>query len=267
MLIFAIDDEPALLAELHDAIAEAEPSAEIRDFETAPDVLAALDGGSGMPDVVFSDIQLPGMDGLSLAVQIKKQAPKAKIVFVTAYSQYAIEAYKRHINGYVMKPAAPEKIREELDALALPDAAAVPAGKLRVQCFGHFEVFWRGEPVIFQRRQSKELLAFLIDRGGRACTAEEIAAALWEDNGDMKAAKARIRLIIHDLRAALKEIGMEDILLREHRQLAVRREMLDCDYYRMLAGDMRAVNAFHGQYMIDYSWAELTNGRLHFNES
>lgn len=101
MLIYAIDDEPAMLAELHDAIAAAEPNAKIMDFETAPEVLAALDGADKTPDVVFSDIRLPGMDGLSLAVQIKNRVPRAKLIFVTGYAQYAVEAYKRHVNGYV----------------------------------------------------------------------------------------------------------------------------------------------------------------------
>lgn len=132
-----------------------------------------------------------------------------------------------------------------------------------MRCFGHFEVFWQGQPVIFQRKQSKELLAFLIDREGRACTAEEIAAALWEDD-DPQAAKARIRLILHDLRATLRSIGMEDILIRERRQLAVRRCLVDCDYYRMLEGDVEAINAYGGVYMAEYSWAELTTGRLQF---
>lgn len=265
MLIYAIDDEPAMLAELHDAIAEAEPGAEIVDFETAPEVLAALDGQEQKPDVVFSDIRLPGMDGLNLAVQVRKRSPGTKIVFVTGYAQYALDAYSRHVNGYILKPAEPGKIREELDALGLPRAVSEPEDKLRVQCFGHFEVFYHGEPVIFQRRQSKELFAFLIDCEGRACTAEEIASALWENDGDLKAAKGRIRLILHDLRASLREIGMEDVLIRERRQIAIRRELVDCDYYRMLDGDMSAVNAFSGVYMRDYSWAELTNGYLHFN--
>jgi two-component SAPR family response regulator len=89
---------------------------------------------------------------------------------------------------------------------------------------------------------------------------------LWEDDGDMKAAKSRIRLILHDLRATLREIGMEDILIRERRQLAVRRDLVDCDYYRMLEGDMEAVNAFDGTYMPEYSWAEPTTGRLYFRK-
>lgn len=265
MLIFAIDDEPAMLEELRDAIAAAAPNAEIMEFKRAADLLSAINEQDRQPDVVFSDIELPGMDGLNLAVQIKNSAPGAKIVFVTGFSQYALEAFKRHVQGYLMKPVDADMIRAELEALSLPLTEAVQASeKLLIRCFGHFEVFWRGDPVIFRRRQSKELLAFLVDREGRACTAEEIADALWEDNGDLKAAKQRVRNLISDLRATLHEIGMENLLIRERRQVAIRLDMVDCDYYRMLSGDMSAVNAYSGEYMIDYSWAELTGGRLHF---
>ena len=57
---------------------------------------------------------------------------------------------------------------------------------------------------------------------------------------------------------------MEEALIRGHRELAIRTDMIDCDYYRMLEGDMDAVNAYHGEYMKEYSWAELTNARLEF---
>ena len=59
MRIYAIDDEPKMLRMLHDAIAEAEPSAEILDFSRAPEVMEALSDPGKKPDVVFSDIDLP----------------------------------------------------------------------------------------------------------------------------------------------------------------------------------------------------------------
>ena len=62
----------------------------------------------------------------------------------------------------------------------------------------------------------------------------------------------------------IEQIGMENILLRRSGQLAIQRDMVDCDYYRMLDGDMRATNAYHGAYMSQYSWAEITTGRLFF---
>ena len=263
MTIFAIDDEPKALRLLHDAIAEAEPGARIADFTEGGEALDAIREQGPTPDVVFSDIELPGMTGLAFAVELKKLAPQAKIVFVTGFPKYATDAFRLHVSGYIVKPVYADRVREELDQLKLPPAES-RADKLKVHCFGHFEVFWHGKPVIFQRKQSKELLAFLIDREGRSCTAEEIAAALWEDDADIKSAKARIRLILHDLRATLQEIGMEDILIREHRQLAVHKDRVDCDYYRMLEGDIAAINAFGGAYMTEYSWAELTTGRLQF---
>jgi hypothetical protein len=107
---------------------------------------------------------------------------------------------------------------------------------------------------------------FLIDRKGASCTAEQIAAALWEDEDNMKNLKARIRILISDLRQTLAKIGMEDLIIRRSGQIAIRRELIDCDYYRMLDGDMDAVNAFRGEYMVQYSWAELTAGLLAFGK-
>lgn len=265
MRIFAIDDEPDILAQLHEAIAQAEPAAEIVDFSTADRVLEAVRDPNQRPDVVFSDIRLPGMDGLSLAVRIKEIAPKTKIIFTTAYSQYAMEAFKRHVNGYILKPVEPEEIRSELDALDLPADPPTASEKLQVQCFGHFEVFWRGKPLIFSRSKIKELLAYLIDREGAYCSAGDIINALWKDEDEPKDAKHYLRVLTSELFKTLKEIGMSGVLLRRRGQWAVDCDLLNCDYYRMKAGDVSAVNAYQGEYMIDYSWAELTTARMYFN--
>ena len=99
MILFAIDDETAMLEELSRAIRAAEPNAEIHSFLLAKDALDAIAEQKVFPDVVFSDIEMPGTDGLSLAIKIKLLAPEAKIVFVTGYSQYAVEAYRNRING------------------------------------------------------------------------------------------------------------------------------------------------------------------------
>ena len=71
-------------------------------------------------------------------------------------------------------------------------------------------------------------------------------------------------MLVNDLRNTLKEIGMEDLIIREHRDIAIRKDLVDCDYYRMLEGDIEAVNLYRGEYMIEYSWAELTAGKLWF---
>lgn len=262
MLIFAVDDEPKALHRLHNAIEEAAPEAEIQDFLRANQVLSALEDQNFCPDVVFSDIRLPGMDGLSLAVRIKKQSPETKIVFVTGYPEYAADAYRIHAEGYVTKPVEAERIREELNH-ALPGAIHDPK-RLWVRCFGDFEVFWQGKPLTFQRRQTKELFAYLIDKRGAESTSEELSSLFWAQS-EMGTAKHRLRTLIHDLRTTLASIGQEELLIRRRGLLAIRADMVDCDYYRMLRGDMAALNDYHGLYMRQYSWAELTAGSLHFH--
>ena len=262
MRIFAIDDEKAMLELLHEAILQAEPSAEVRDFRRAGDALAAVEAGE-KPDVVFSDIQMPGMDGLSLAVRLKSLAPEVKLIFVTGYEQYAVEAFRRHVSGYVMKPVDALRVREELDALQLPLRPAEP-DKLRVRCFGYFDVFWHEDPLIFARTQTRELFAYLVDREGAACTGGEIISALWEDNDAVRNPKAYLRVLTQDLKNTLASVGMEAVLIRDHGQWAVRTELLNCDYYRLKKGEPEALNAYNGEYMIQYSWAEMTLAKLQF---
>ena len=71
-------------------------------------------------------------------------------------------------------------------------------------------------------------------------------------------------MLTNDLRETLASVGMEDVLVRKHGQWAVAPDLLDCDYYHMLAGDADAMMAFHDEYMKQYSWAEVTAAKLHF---
>ena len=263
MMIFAIDDEPKALRVLCRCVEEAAPGSGIRAFDKAADALDAIGDENLFPDIVFSDIEMPGLSGLEFAVALKKASPDTRVVFVTAFSQYALDAFQVRAQGYIMKPLTTALVRRELDEL--PAEPKPAPNRLRVQCFGYFEVFWRGEPLRFARRRTKEFLAYLVDRRGAFCAMEDVISALWGDVDDMKNAKHRVRNYISDLRETLKEIDMEDVLIRRTNNIAIRTELLDCDYYRMLEGDMAAVNAFRGEYMTNYSWAELTAGNLYFN--
>jgi len=264
MLIYAMDDEESMLRLLHRAIAEAAPDAEIADFSHGADALDAIRSGGPKPDVVFADIEMPPPTGLDLAISLKKLSPDTKVVFVTGYSEYAADAYRIHAQGYILKPVRADRVREELDLMDLPDEGQ--AERLRVQCFGYFEVFWKNVPLSFSRSKTKELFAFLVDRGGSACQAEEVIAELFENTEPekMKQSKQNLRNLVNDLKGVLNGIGQGDVLIRKGSTLYIRPELLDCDYYRMLKGDMGALNGFHGAYMEQYTWAEMTKGMLKF---
>ena len=262
MLIFTLDSEPQTL----DAIRTACPDAETLSFPDAESALTAIRRQDFRPDAVFSDVVMSGMSGLEFAAELRKLCPHAGLVFVTAFRQYALEAYRVHADGYVLKPLTAERVREELDHLSnlkLENSSWGGVDKLLVQCFGHFEVFWHGEPLKFHRRQTKELFALLIDRDGASCTAEEISAALWEDESDLMMTKARIRRLAHDMRDTLRAIGQEAALTRHSGEMSIRRDRVECDYYRYIDSGGNA-GTFYGEYMSQYTWAREKEGWLYF---
>jgi two-component system LytT family response regulator len=60
----------------------------------------------------------------------------------------------------------------------------------------------------------------------------------------------------------LERVGAADVFLKARNSFAVARDKLDCDFYSFLRGDSAAVNAYFGEYMTQYSWAEMTLGSL-----
>ena len=265
MRIFLIDDEASARNSMERAVREARPEAELFPFSRGQAALDAITNEGLRPDVVFTDIEMPGLSGLSLAVKLRAVCPEAKIIFVTGYNEYAVDAYQLHAHGYVMKPLKTERVREELAHLERLTPLAAKPETLTVRCFGYFEVFWKGKPLHFQRQQTKELFAYLISRDGAACTNEEISTALWEDEGDLRATTNRIRTLYSDLNLTFRRIGIEDALIRHRGSIAVNRDRFDCDFFRMRRGDADAINSFHGAFMVQYSWAETTAGSLGFS--
>ena len=145
MLIFAIDDEESVLHETADMIREAVPGSEIRSFHRGTAALDAIRQGD-RPDVVFSDIEMPGISGLAFAVRLKEISPETRIVFTTGYAQYAVEAFRIKAHGYLLKPLTVQALRDEM--AYVPAMRKLPQERLVVRCFGYFDVYWQGKPVI-----------------------------------------------------------------------------------------------------------------------
>lgn len=262
MKILAVDDERTALNILSRAIRETVPEAELLALDTVSAVLTQLRQGSYKPDVAFLDIDMPGMTGLELARLIKLEAPRANIVFVTSYAQYALDALAMRPSGYVMKPVDSRQILSELKNLRNPPQRRSPAKRIRVQCFGEFEIFADGRAVAFPRAKAKELLAYLVDRRGASCTAERLAEALWEDGQYDRARQKQLSTIRAEMCRALEDAGAESVVRRTHNAISVDPDAFDCDYYMALAGDTVSINSFLGEYMASYSWAEFTTGAL-----
>ena len=69
------------------------------------------------PDVVLLDIQMPEMDGLSCAQHLRQLEPMPAIIFCTAYDEHALDAFKSHAEGYLLKPVMQQELQQVLDHL------------------------------------------------------------------------------------------------------------------------------------------------------
>ena len=258
----AVDDERLALADLTNALERACPESEIFPFTSPTSALEAVREGRIQPEVAFLDIQMRGWTGLQLAAQLRELLPDLEVVFVTAYPQYALDSYALHARGYLLKPVTEQAVREELDVINGTVRPTQRAKVLQVNCFGNFDVFRNGKPLIFPRAKAKELFAYLVCRSGAGCSTREIAAALFEDREYDSSLKNQMETFKSSLMKCLREAGCEDVVVKSHNSIRVDPEKLDCDYYRFLDGEPKAVNAFAGEFMSQYSWAELTAGAL-----
>ena len=115
------EDEPLLAQALKAELAAAWPGLQI--------VATAGDGRSAvrealrlLPQVLFFDIRMPGLDGLGAAAELADswpadEAPMPQLVFVTAYDEYAARAFEAQAIDYVLKPVQPERLRKTVSRL------------------------------------------------------------------------------------------------------------------------------------------------------
>ena len=253
MIAIAVDDEVLMLGALAAAIEASPDIGALAKFSACEDALQYVK--ENPVDIAFLDINMRGMGGLTLAEKIREVSPECRIVFCTGYEEYAFPAFKLHASGYLLKPVSAEDVQGEIDNIKGVRQTQKP---LEVKCFGHFEVYAKGEKLIFKRSKTKELLAFLIDRNGAGVTVAEIEAALWETNIEPKN-QNYIHQLFRDLRQTLESVGMETIFQRNNYLYSVDPEKIDCDYFEYLK---KGRPEFRGEYMTQYTWAEGTCGLL-----
>lgn len=108
MKAIIVDDEYPARKELRYFIEEYTDMDIMGEFDNGLDVLSFIQENS--LDVIFLDINIPKLDGMFLAKTIDKFEQRPKIVFITAYDNYAVEAFNLEIFDYILKPYSDERI-------------------------------------------------------------------------------------------------------------------------------------------------------------
>ena len=246
MNILLVDDEELQLKRLKESVENA--LTDVKLFSYTNPLKALEESKSNKISIAFLDIEMPVVNGIQLAKELKAIDPLINIIFVTAYNDYALEAYKLHASGYITKPVNEMKISEEINNLRFP-IELKKENKIQIKCFGNFDVFYKGEPIKFTYSKSKELLAYLVDREGAAININELNAVLWEEDH-----KSYLRNLISDIQKTLKNIGVNDVFIKRHNECFIDVNKVDCDAYEYKRNNPDAVRMYRGEYMNQYSW-------------
>lgn len=253
-----VDDEFLAREDLKTVLQRADRHACIDEADTYESAIAICQ--KEPLDVAFLDVELPGKNGIVLAKALQAICPQMNIIMVTAYASYAMDAFALYVSGYLLKPVLDKDLMTALENLRYPvsrrelwDAPKEKQG-LYIQCFGNFEVFYQGIPLVFKRSKAKEVLAYLVGLRGATASAAEITAALWEDEYSEKDYQSYFRQAFAELKRVLTECHCEHILFHNRNAYAVNTNAIACDWYDFL---------YHGaersstEFMSQYSWAEV----------
>jgi len=228
--IAAVDDEMHVLERFGRMVSEVKELELCGLFETGEQLLSYL---KGHPlDAVFLDIEMSGINGLQISQQILDLNEDIDIIFVTAFNQYAVEAFELQAMDYILKPLTKERLAKTIRRLMKSKRTVGHSGKPFIQCFGDFEVFLSEEALAWKNSKAKEILAFLVHKSGVPVNWEKIADAVWPDY-DSEKAQANFHATTYLLRKRLAEAGISQILENGRGNYRVVTDQVDCDLYQL----------------------------------
>ena len=203
MRVMLIDDEQPGVDELSYLLGKY-PDIEIVGTFTNP--LRGLEAVEGIkPDAVFLDIDMPHANGLELALSIQSLQAGIIVVFVTAYSKYALDSFKAYPLDYLLKPVKEARLdatvehMRRISRLFHPDLKK--SASPRIRCFGKFEIIVpeTDTEIKWGTRRVKDLFMYLIDRCGTAPTRGELVSSVFGRRGRQEDRQQHLR---HHLQAA-----------------------------------------------------------------
>lgn len=184
MRIAVIDDEKYSRVALVHLIRQLLPDSEIAEAGSGAKAMELLERQSF--DVLFLDIHLGDMEGTTIAALARRLMPKAKIIFATAYSEYAVKAFELRADDYLLKPFDPDRIREALER-CMP--APVPAPAAQTAPIQRIAVSSNRSTTLID---VEEISYIETDGVGRGCVLHTVGGRSYNDSTSLGEYEARL---------------------------------------------------------------------------
>ncbi|ADU32227.1 response regulator [Evansella cellulosilytica] len=223
------------------------------------------------PDLLFLDIEMPGENGIRAAERMTTIDENVDIVFVTAYDQYALEAFGVHAVDYLLKPVTKEKLEKSVAKILKRRNISAPNNEqhdrfLKAQFLGNFILYDKHHmPIKWRTKKVKELCAYLLYHHMESVHKEQILEDLWPTHSVEKS-KNLLHTTMYQLRKVFKTEGIEDAIQyideRYKINLEITSDLLNVtnilqlsDYTEEHVNKLLAI--YKDDYLVqdDYMWA------------
>ncbi|GGH87924.1 two-component SAPR family response regulator [Pullulanibacillus pueri] len=206
MKITLLDDEPLALSYLEHQLNKIENLEIIAKFTNPHDFETFILNEN--VDIAFMDIHLPEINGIELADKILQTKPQINIVFITAFDDYALEAFELNALDYIMKPVQMKRLLKTInrikDRLEIPPIASAPK-ILRLNLFKHFSMESEERQLTPRWRTTKaqELFLYLLHNRGLLVQKHLVIDMLWPDF-EINKATSQLYTTIYHIRKTLE---------------------------------------------------------------
>jgi len=244
---------------------------------------------SNMLDVVFLDINMPEMSGLEAAELLKQIRPTIEIIFVTAYDEYAVQAFELNAMDYLLKPLSMQRLQKTMERLYSKKEIAVSqqdvtetSCRQSIYCMKKIRFQAVHGAIVYPKwrtAKAQELFAYLLHRRGEFVPKHKIMN-MFSPELDKKRAMTQLYTVVYQIRKCLKESGIEVKIdndsIQEGYCLRLEDTYLDVEAWESLGNELDetdphyfekleyCLGQYEGDYMEDYDylWAESERERL-----
>lgn len=266
MKVIIIDDEKLALEVLYRQLIEFEEVEVVNRYTSIDDALEALEVDD--PDAVFLDIEMGKDFGLHASRLFQTPYKKRPIVFVTAYAQYAVEAFEINALDYLLKPVTKERLKESIKRIKSQITEEKALSSFNVYCLGQFRVVdMKGNEVKWRTKKVKELFAYLWHHRSAPISRTAILNDLWPDNHQSKS-NTILNTTLYQLRKSLKNYGVEEPIQYQNDAYSlnfkVASDLDDLEVMMQKGQCHERLLTGNTSYMGNepYSWSALYNGFL-----
>ena len=214
------------------------------------------------PDIVFTTIEIDGINGIDFTKKIKAIDSNIEVVFVTNNIEYALDSYAVDALDYIKKPIKSDDIESVIDRYNNRKDVEQNDNVQMICCFNYFSFRENGKEVRnikWRTAKTKELLIYLIQNRNEVVRKDVIVELLWADSG-IENAYSQLYSSIYHLRKMLKtlDFNLEIISTDNGYELEFNNIIVDVDVWEKELSAMRRID---NNNIIDYTEAlELYKG-------